>query len=105
MIAELRSLDQTLLFSDFTIVPPQIKRALSPYRCIQPAFTSYLITAKLSFDWADVQAEGGQTMAAGRLSAWHNEAATKMLRQIPLEMSGPRALQWPTGLWITVRPP
>lgn len=66
---------------------------------------SYLITRKLFFDWAQVWAEVIQTMAARRLSTEHNEEATKMLRQIPLEMSGPRASPRLTGLWITVRPP
>lgn len=52
---------------------------------------SYLITGKLFFDWAEVWAEFAQTMVAGRLSPQHNEEATKMLSQIPLEMLGPHA--------------
>lgn len=55
-------LKHTLLFSNFTIVPGEIKGALSTCHCVEWAFMSYLITGKLFFDWAEVWAEFGHTM-------------------------------------------
>lgn len=70
-------LKHTLLFSNFTIVPGEIKRALSTCRCVQWAFMSYLITGKLFFDWAEVWAEFGQTMG---LDDFHRNTMSRQQR-------------------------
>lgn len=63
-----RCLKHTLLFSNFTIVLGEIKRALLTCCCVRQAFMSYLITEQAFFDWAEVWEESGPTMRAGRLS-------------------------------------
>lgn len=63
-----RCFKHALLFSNFTIVHGEIKRALLTCCCARQAFMSHLITEKPFFDWAEVWEESGQTMRAGRLS-------------------------------------
>lgn len=70
-------LKHTLRFSNFTIVPGKIKRALSTCRCVQWAFMSYLITGKLFFEWAEVWAESGQTIG---LDDFHHNTMTRQQR-------------------------
>ncbi len=97
-------LEHTLLFSNFTIVPGEIKRAFSACRCVQWAFMSYLITGKLFFDWAEVWAEFGQTMG---LDDFQRNTMGTQQRCCLKSLSrcwAPMLYCGLTGLWITVRP-
>lgn len=96
-------LKHTLLFSDFTIVPGKIKRALSMCFCVLPAFMSYLITGKLFFDWAEVWAESGQTMEQDDFPRNTKRRKQRRALKSPLEMPNPHTLPWPTGSRVTVR--
>lgn len=82
-------LKRTLLFSNLTIVPAKIKRAFQHVAALNEL---WCLTSSLeNFSLIEPRSEPSLVgQWAGRLSPRHNEEATKMLSQIPLEVLGPQ---------------